>query len=201
MAGIIIKEVLTRNDLRKFISFPFSLYATNPYWVPSLDSDEIATLDKRSNPAFNYCEAKFWLSYKDGKLVGRIAGIINRAYIEKWKNKYARFGWIDFIDDPAVSEALIDTVERWAIKNGLLGIHGPLGFTDFDPEGMLVDGFNEIGTMTTIYNNPYYSEHLEKLDYKKDVDWLEYEIRILKKIRKKLYVRLRLLRSDIIFIV
>jgi GNAT superfamily N-acetyltransferase len=178
MEKFVLKEVLTKRDLKQFVLFPFSLYKENPYWVPPLYLDEMSTLDKNKNPAFEYCEAKYWLAYKNGEIVGRIAGIINHAYIEKWKNKFVRFGWIDFIDEPAVSRLLLETVEKWAIESGLNGIHGPLGFTDFDPEGMLVDGFEESGTMTTIYNYPYYPSHLENLGYKKDVDWLEYEITI-----------------------
>ncbi len=185
MEEIIIKEVKTLHDIKQFVSFPHVLYADNPYWVPSMRADEITTLRSDKNPAFEYCEAKYWLAYKKGKIVGRIAGIINQAYIEKWKKKYVRFGWIDFIDDIAVSEALIRMVEDWADKMGMDAVHGPLGFTDFDPEGMLVDGFKELGTMQTIYNFPYYPVHFEKLGYKKDVDWLEYEITIPEKIPGK----------------
>jgi hypothetical protein len=146
--------------------------------VPMLLSDEVNTFDKNKNPAFENCEAKYWLAYKNEKLVGRIAGIISRAYIERWKNKYARFGWIDFIDDENVSRSLIGAVEKWAMEKGMTAVHGPLGFTDFDPEGMLVEGFDEPGTMQTIYNFPYYQTHLEKLGYKKDCDWREYEIAV-----------------------
>lgn len=186
MNKIIIKEVVLKKDLKKFILFPYSLYKNNPYWVPPIQSNEIDCLEKTKNPAFEYCEAKYWLAYKDDIIVGRIAGIINKSYIEKWKNKYARFGWIDFINDLNVSKALIKTVEDWAKQNKLVAVHGPLGFTDFDPEGMLIDGFNVLGTMTTIYNYSYYSQHLEKLGYKKDVDWLEYEINITKTIPERI---------------
>jgi hypothetical protein len=173
---LIIKEVKSRSELRSFIQFPHSLYKGNPYWVPMPVKDELNTLDQKRNPAFENCEARYWLAYRKGKVVGRIAGIINHTYIKKWGNKYMRFGWFDFIDDATVSSSLLKTIENWAIENHLTGIHGPLGFTDLDPEGMLVEGFKELGTLSTLYNFNYYPTHLEKQGYKKDVDWLEYEI-------------------------
>lgn len=173
-----IKEVTTRRELKEFIRFPFTLYANNPNWVPPLVRDEIDTLSKDKNPAFEYCDAKYWLAYQDGKVVGRIAGIINRKYIEKWNNRQARFGWIDFIEDFEVAKALTNTMEQWAASNGMEAVHGPLGFCDLDKEGMLIEGFDELGMMITIYNAPYYPEFMEKLGYGKDVDWLEFEIRV-----------------------
>lgn len=173
-----IKEVVSLKDLRLFIRFPNTLYRGNPNYVPSLVIDELNTLRRDKNPAFAHCEAKYWLAYRKGQLVGRIAGIINRLHIEKWGQSYARFGWIDFINDAAVSEALLNAVESWAKQKDMTAIHGPLGFTDLDPEGMLVDGFDEPGTMVTIYNYPYYRLHLEKQGYNKDIDWVEYEIRV-----------------------
>ncbi|MCD6116978.1 GNAT family N-acetyltransferase [bacterium] len=184
--GIIIKEVKDISDLREFISFPYKLYAENKYWVPPLRFDEINTLRKDKNPAFDFCEAKYWLAYKGGKVVGRIAGIINNRYIAKWKNKYARFGWIDFVDDEEVTKALLDTVENWAKEKGMEAIEGPLGFTDLDYEGMLVDGFEELGTMASIYNHPYYPEYMEKHGYQKEIDWVEFEIKIPKKVPEKI---------------
>lgn len=171
-----IVEVKTRKQLKDFILFPFKLYKDNPYWVPPLIMDDYNTLNKKKNPAFEYCDAKYWLAYKDGKLVGRIAGIQNHAYVKKWGNKYTRFGWVDFIDDPEVSAALFNTVEEYARENGMEAVHGPLGFCDLDHQGLLVDGFEEMGTIVTYYHYPYYKEHLEKLGYVKDIDWLEYEI-------------------------
>ena len=162
-----IKEVQNKKDLKKFISFPYDLYKGNKYWVPPLRFDEMNTLDWNKNPAFDFCEAKYWLAYRDGKIVGRIAGIINNKYIEKWGNKYARFGWIDFIDDVEVLKALISTVETWASEKGMEAVEGPLGFTDLDYEGMLIEGFEELGTMAGIYNYPYYPQYIEKLGYKK----------------------------------
>jgi hypothetical protein len=176
--GIEIKEVVNRSDLKKFIKFQNKLYENNKYYVPALVFDEMNTLQKEKNPAFDYCTAKYWLAYKDGNIAGRIAGIINNSYIEKWGNKYVRFGWVDFIEDEEVSKALFATLENWAKENGMTGIHGPLGFTDLDKEGMLVEGFEEMGNMTTYYNHAYYPQHLEKMGYKKDVDWLQYIINV-----------------------
>ncbi len=180
-----LKEIKTKRDLKKFVMFPFKLYSGNEYWVPPLISDEIKTLRWDVNPAFEYCKVKYWMAYKNGRPAGRIAGIINDIYIKKWKNKYARFGWIDFIDDPEVSSALIGQVEKWARENGMTGVHGPLGFTDFDPEGMLVEGFEELSTLPDIYNYPYYPKHVEALGYRKDVDWVEYEVKVPDKIPEK----------------
>lgn len=176
--GVIIKEVVSKKDLKDFIRLPHTLYKNCPSWVPSLNFDEMATLDKKKNPAFESCRARYWLALKDGEIAGRIAGIINEKYIEVWKHKYARFGWVDFIDDHEVSRALFETVENWAKENGMDGIQGPLGFTDFDKEGMLIEGFDELGTIAGIYNYPYYAEHVAKLSYIKDADWLEFRIKL-----------------------
>lgn len=183
--GVIIKEVTNKSETKKFVNFQFDLYKNNKYWVPPLKADEVTDLSPDKNPAFEFCEAKLWLAYKDDKIVGRIAGIINRRYIEKWKNNYARFGWVDFIDDPEVSDALFDTAEKWAKEKGVESIHGPLGFTDFDPEGTLIEGYEEVGTLGAIYNYPYYPEHIERLGYKKDTDWVEYQVFGIKDIPEK----------------
>jgi GNAT superfamily N-acetyltransferase len=174
--SIEMREVKSLGDLKKFIGFPYKMYKNHPYWVPPLFMDEMNTLRKDKNPAFEHCEAKYWLAYKNKRIVGRIAVIINQLYIDKWKNKYARFGWIDFIDDKEVSKALLETAENWAKEKGMTAVHGPLGFTDLDYEGMLIEGFDELGTLATIYNYPYYPEHITQLGYKKDTDWMEYEL-------------------------
>ncbi len=179
-----IKEVVNQKDLKSFIRFPNDLYRSNKYYVPGLTFDELNTLRRDKNPAFDHCEAKYWLAYSDGRIVGRIAGIINRLFVEKWKQRYARFGWIDFVDDYAVSEALLKTVETWAKQSGMTAVHGPLGFTDLDREGMLVEGFEELGTLATIYNYPYYPVHLEKLGFVKDTDWVEYELPVPTKLNE-----------------
>jgi GNAT superfamily N-acetyltransferase len=171
-----IKEVTSLKDLKAFIHFPFTLYRNNQYWVPNLVSDDLNTLRKDKNPAFETCEARYWLAYRNASIVGRVAAILNHPHIEKWGQRYMRFGWLDFIDDPQVSTALLQAVEGWAKENGMTAVHGPLGFTDMDREGMLVEGFNELSTMATYYNHPYYPAHMEKLGYTKDIDWVEYEI-------------------------
>lgn len=186
-----IVEVKTRKQLKDFILFPFKIFQDNPYWVPPLIRDEFNTLDKKKNPAFEYCEAKYWLAYKDGELVGRIAGIQNHSYVKKWGNKYTRFGWVDFVDDPEVSKALFDTVEEYARENGMNAVHGPLGFCDLDHQGLLIDGFEEMGTIVTNYHHPYYRKHLEQLGYEKDVDWLEYEILVPEKDEIEKLIKLR----------
>ncbi len=171
-----IKEVKNLKDLKTFIRYPLSLYKGSKYYVPSLFLDEMNTLRSDKNPAFKEANARYWLAYKDGKLAGRIAGIHVPRHELKWGEKFLRFGWLDFIDDEQVSSALIKTVEDWAAELGMQGLHGPLGFTDLDREGMLIDGFDEVATMATLYNYPYYQKHIEAHGYMKDVDWVEYEI-------------------------
>ncbi len=183
--GVIVKKVTGKSDLKKFIVFPFSLYQNNPCWIPPLLMDEFKTLGKDKNPAFDFCEAEYWLAYKDNKPVGRIAGIIHNKYNEKFNVKYARFGWFDFVDDIEVSTALINTFEAWAKEKGMNHIHGPLGFTDMDGEGMLIEGFNEVSTFGSIYNHDYYQKHIEKFGYEKDVDWIEFRVNLNKAIPEK----------------
>ena len=184
--SIQIKEVSSKGEMKAFINFPYDLYKGNNYFVPPLRFDEAATLDRKKNPAFDYCEARYWLAYKDNKVVGRIAGIINNSYIEKWNNKYVRFGWVDFIDDENVSRLLLEQVENWAKEKGMTAVHGPLGFTDLDHEGTLIHGFDQLGTLASIYNYPYYPIHFEKLGYGKDTDWVEYKIHIEKEVPERL---------------
>lgn len=181
-----MREVTSLRELKKFIRFPLSLYKNNPYYVPSLFTDDLNTLRKDKNPAFEEARARYWLAYRDGKIVGRIAGIIVPKHELKWGEKYMRFGWIDFIDDPEVVRELIGVVEDWARKEGMDGVHGPLGFTDLDREGMLVEGFNELATLATLYNYPYYPKRIEELGYTKDVDWVEHEFLITDKSEEKI---------------
>ncbi len=176
--SVVIKEVVSKKDLNAFIRLPHALYKNCPQWVPALDFDEKNTLNPQKNPAFDFCRAKYWLAYKDDIVVGRIAGIINDRYTEVWKQKNARFGWLDFTDDYEVSGALFATVEAWAKANGMDGIQGPLGFTDFDREGMLVEGFDELCILSGVYNFPYYPVHLAKWSYVKEIDWLEFRIQL-----------------------
>ena len=176
-----LKEVFTRKDLRTFILYPTKLYKGNPYYVPSFYMDDVNTLSRDKNPAFAFARTKYWLAYQDGKVVGRVAAILTPKAEEKWGHKYMRFGWLDFIDDPEVLKALMGAVEGWAREEGMEAVQGPLGFTDLDREGMLVEGFEELATLATYYNYPYYPKHLESLGYKKDTDWVEYEFTIPEK--------------------
>ncbi len=172
-----IKEVTTKTDLKKFIHFPNKLYEGNPYYVPALDMDELGMLDPAKNPAYEFCNVKCFLAYRDGKLCGRVAAILNKAYNDVTGKKYMRFSRLDFTDDPEVVEALMGAVEQYAREKGMDLVHGPLGFTDLDREGMLVEGFDKPGLYVTYYNHPYYPERLAGLGYAKDVDYVEYEIR------------------------
>ena len=186
MSSIQIKRVETKKDLKRFIEFHYDLYKGNPYDVPNLYSDEVNTLSKNKNAAFDFCEAEYYLALKEGKIVGRVAAIINHKANEKWKKKDVRFGWIDFIDDIEVSRALFKAVEEYGRKKGMDDIVGPLGFTDMDPEGMLTWGFDKLGTMATIYNYEYYPQHMEKLGgWEKDNDYVEYYLVVPEKSPEK----------------
>lgn len=186
MSSIQIKRVETKKDLKRFIEFHYDLYKGNPYDVPNLYSDEVNTLSKNKNAAFDFCEAEYYLALKEGKIVGRVAAIINHKANEKWKKKDVRFGWIDFIDDIEVSRALFKAVEEYGRKKGMNDIVGPLGFTDMDPEGMLTWGFDKLGTMATIYNYEYYPQHIEKLGgWEKDNDYVEYYLVVPEKSPEK----------------
>ncbi len=178
-------DATNRKQLRQFVLFPETLYRDNPYYVPCLVFDEMDTLNPKKNPASDFCIHELYMAYKDGKAVGRIAAIINYKANEQWKHDEVRFGWFDTIDDKEVSSALIAKVEEFGKAHGMTHIIGPLGFTDFDPEGMLVEGFDQESTMPLIYNHPYYVEHIEGLGFEKDADWLEYRIFIPEKVPEK----------------
>ncbi len=173
-----IKQVKTKHDLKIFIGFPYDLYKGNQFWCPQMRMDELNTLSRDKNPAFDFCEAEYWLAYRDKKLVGRVAGIINHNANKRWDEQLVRFGWIDFIDDHEVSEKLMNTVAEWGKSKGMTGIHGPLGFSDMDNEGMLIKGFDELATLASIYNYPYYPAHMESLGFGKAADWVQYEFGI-----------------------
>ncbi len=173
-----IKKVETKKDLKRFIRFNYEFYKDNPYSVPDLYDDMLNTFSVKKNAAFEFCEADYFLAYEDGKIVGRVAAIINRRANEKWGKRAVRFGWIDFVDDIRVSRALIETVKQWGKARGMDEIEGPLGFTDMDAEGMLVEGFDQLSTMATIYNYPYYPRHMEELGLVKSADWVEMKIAI-----------------------
>ncbi len=182
---VVVKRVSTKKDLKTFIRFNYELYKNNPYSVPDLYDDMLNTFNPKKNAAFEFCEATYFLAYKDNRVVGRVAAIINHRANETWGKKEVRFGWIDFIDDAEISAALLTTVEKWGKEKGMDTIVGPLGFTDMDGEGMLIDGFDQLGTMSTIYNYPYYSKHIEQLGYEKEVDWVEYKLTVPDKLPEK----------------
>ena len=169
---VTISCVRTDKQLRAFIKFPEKLYKDHPYWVPPLRMDEMNCL-KKTAPAFRHCDAEYFLAYKGDEIVGRVAAIINTVANHDWKENVVRFGWIDFIDDYEVSKALIDAVVEWGKERGMTYIKGPLGFSDMDKEGLLVEGFENIPSITCIYNYPYYADHLEKMGFVKDVDWTQ----------------------------
>ena len=178
-SAIEIKRVTDKHGLEAFIQFHYDLYRGNPYDVPNLHQDEVFTLTRDKNAAFDFCEAEYFLAYRDGKVVGRVAGIINYRANEAWKRNDVRFGWIDFIDDIEVSEALLNSVADWGREKKMEHIVGPLGFTDMDPEGMLIEGYEELSTMATAYNYPYYPEHMERMgSWEKDNDYVEYKLMV-----------------------
>lgn len=178
--GVEIREVLTKKELWSWVRFPNQLYKDNEYFVPFLESDEFETFSADKNPAYAFCETKLFLAYKEGKIAGRIAGLINHAYNSKWDKNAIRFTRFDFIDDYEVSQALFDAVVTWGKEKNYTEIMGPIGFTDIDHEGMLVEGFDKLNMSITFYNHPYYLTHMERLGLEKDIDWIEYKITVPK---------------------
>ena len=177
----------TKGNLLKFVHFPIDvIYRDSEYYIPPLVTDEVNTLMPSMNPAFEFCEAAYFMAYRDGKTVGRVAGIINHVVNERSGKKEARFSYIDFIDDAEVVDALIDAVTQWGKSKGMEHLTGPLGFTDMDPEGLLVEGFDRVGTTGAVYSHAYYHKHLERLGFVKDVDWLEFLITIPEEIPEKM---------------
>lgn len=176
--AITIQKVTTRRELERFIRFNYQMYKNNPYSVPDLFDDMLNTFSKEKNAAFEFCEADYFLAYRGDEIVGRVAAIINHKANQTWNKKDVRFGWIDFIDDAEVSDALMRTVEEWGKERGMTHMQGPLGFTDFDAEGMLIEGFDQLSTMATTYNYPYYPQHMERMGFAKDADWVEYKIHV-----------------------
>lgn len=182
-----IRKVQTKKELKEFIHFANDLYKGDEYYAPSLISDDYNTFDPKKNGAFDFCQAQMFLAYKEGKVAGRVMAIINNRANETWKVKQVRYGWIDFINDEEVAKALLDAVAAWGKERGMTDIAGPLGFTDFDPEGMLVEGFERVATIIGIYNYPYYPQILEKLGYTKETDWMEYRITIPDELPERYY--------------
>ena len=185
--SVIIREVTSKQDLKKFIWFGINLYKNCEFAAPPLLVDDLLNLSVGKNPALDFCEVGFFLAYKNDKIAGRIAAIINPVSNKTWNQKYARFGWVDFIDDNEVSKALFDTAVSWAKNKGMNAIHGPLGFTDFDHEGTLIKGFDKKGTLAAIYNYEYYSLHIKKNGFVKDNEWKEYLITIPEEFPEKYF--------------
>lgn len=171
-----IRKIGTKKELEKFIQFANDLYADCPYYCPPLFFDEMNCFNAEKNPALEVCEYQLWMAYRDGQPVGRIAGIINRKANEKWNTKHVRFGWFDFIDDLEVSKALLDTVVTWGKERGMDGLNGPVGFTDFDHEGLLLEGYEYLAVMASLYNYPYYVKHVEAYGLTKEADWIELQV-------------------------
>ena len=187
MAVEIRKLEPTKKELLKFIHFPIDvLYNDSTCYVPDLVSDMLSTFLPSENPAYDFCESAFFMAYRDGKPVGRIAGIINSLVNQREQKQEGRFGFVDFIDDEEVVDALMRAVEQWAKEKGMTCLTGPLGFTDMDPEGCLIQGFDQLGTQATIYNYPYYPKHFERLGFVKDVDWVEFKVIVPEQIPEKM---------------
>lgn len=180
-----IKEVTSRRELRQFIDFPYRLYRKDPRWIPPLIRAEKESLDPKKNPSFDHCETCLLLALNDGKIVGRIAGIINHRYNEQWNKKVGRFSWFDLVDDREVSRGLFDALEQWARQQGMKEMVGPMGFTTFDHEGLLIKGFEEMPTFAGGYNYPYYKTHLEALGFQKEIEYVEYELTVPGEIPEK----------------
>ncbi len=180
MQTVSVSQISTSKEMRAFVRFNYELYKDCPYAVPDLLEDTLETFDARRNPAFRFCQAAFFLARREGRIVGRVAAIINTRANERWGKQEVRFGWIDFIDDIEVSRALLDTVEQWGRERGMTRMVGPLGFTDLDPEGMLTEGFDQLSTLCSIYNYPYYPEHIARLGLVKEAGWVERKVFIPK---------------------
>lgn len=180
-----LKRAVTKSDIKEFAAYGNELYKGHPYYVPDLVDDLVGTLSSDINPAFDFSESVYYLAYRGDKIVGRIAGIINHKANDTWNQNHARFGFVDFEDDNAVVDLLFGAVEKWASAKGCEAIKGPLGFTDLDPEGMLIEGFDQLGTLVALYNFPYYPKQLERIGYIKDIDWLEFKIYIPKLIPER----------------
>ena len=171
-----IKEVVEKKDFKQFVNFLYKHYKNSEYWVPPMKSDEHASLDKSKNPAYEFCESKFWLAEIDGKIVGRIGAIINHVYNEKVGEKLGRINRPEFIDDPEVSKALFEVAEKWIKEKGMEKVHGPLGFTNIDQQGLLIEGFDYLPSIASVYHHPYYQKHFDALGYEKENDWVEFRL-------------------------
>ncbi len=174
-----IKEVKNKADIKKFVDFQFDLYKDEKFWVPPIKADERKALMPEKNPAFDFCDAKFFLAYKDGKIAGRVGAIINHAYNEKVNDKLVRISRLEFIDDPEVFDALIAAVEDFGRENGMKKIHGPLGFTNLDTQGLLIEGFDYLPSIASVYHKRYYKKHFDRLGFGKEIDWVEFRLTLV----------------------
>jgi GNAT superfamily N-acetyltransferase len=190
-----IHEVTTRDEMRAFVCYPYRLYRESPYYVPPIRAEELKTLDPGTNPAFHHCRARYWIARSKHGVVGRIAGILNTSYNERWKCRRMRFGWFDFEDDPQLAMELLRRVEEWAAEEGMEAVHGPMGFTNFDPAGMLVEGYDQLPTLAELYNHPYYMHHIEAAGYRKEVDWVEFRIPVPDEVPAKVQQIARIVRT------
>ena len=173
-----IRKIESRIELKAFVKFPFQLYRDNPYWVPPIIKEELEMLDKEVNPVFQNAIAHYFLAYKEGQIVGRIAAFINWIEVKELKKNKVRFGWFDAVDDLQVTEKLMEQVIQIGQQHQMMAVEGPMGFSNMDKAGMLIEGFEELNTMITWYNAPYYAQHFEKLGYTKQAEWVEFEIKI-----------------------
>ena len=180
-----ITEVLNKEDQKKFIMLPFSVYKNNSFWIPPIIKDEYKIFNLETNPTLNFCDAKYWIAEDNGRCVGRIAAIINHNYNEKIGEKKGRFSRLEFENDPAIGKTLIETAEKWLRNQGMKKVHGPLGFTNLDLQGLLIEGFDEVPSIASVYHMPYYKEVVESFGYEKENDWIEFRLELDNKIPDK----------------
>ncbi len=197
MSTIVVKKVSTTQEMNDFVKFPAQLYAGNTEYVPDMESEVRETFDPAKNPGLEFSTIQAFLAYKDNQVVGRVAGIVNTHANEKWNTKNVRFGFLDFIDDLQVSSALLDAVVAWGKEQGMEHIIGPMGITDFDKEGMLVEDFDKISSISTYYNYAYYPQHMEKLGYEKEVDWVQIRVPVPEQTPPR-YVRVSKLAKEML---
>ncbi len=176
--GIVVKAVDSRKEKNDFVNLPFEIYKGNPYWIPPLKSDEKKSMLPKYNPAMRFCDAEFWIAYRNGKPVGRIAAIINHKYNEKVQKKLGRFAKLEFFEDKEIFRALMDKASVWLKNKGMTIIHGPLGFTNLDTQGLLIDGFDFLPSIASVYHQPYYQKYIEDYGFKKEIDWVEFQLHI-----------------------
>lgn len=180
-----INEVVSKQDYKQFVNFVYKHYKDSKNWIPPMKSDELFSINKDKNPAYEFCESKFWLAKDKGKIVGRIGAIINHEYNKKTGKKYGRISRLEFIDDKTLSKSLFEVAENWIKEMGMEKVHGPLGFTNIDQQGLLIEGFDYLPSIASVYNHPYYQQHFEDLGYKKENDWVEFRLTVGEKPAKK----------------